>query len=279
MSMPPEPVAGIRAIGLLKQIDVRWDPTPWQTVLDHYRVYGRRVTSGPTSGPAELLDKTPYPHFEHVGLAAAGETWAYHVVVVDAAGATSEPSPWTRASSTTSVTVSGTPVAVVGAYDGKGLEFALSPNGYADYPATFPADVDYRFGVDSPGTSWSYLQPGPADAWAGRTHHTFELRFELPSAPTDDLDLALWLIDSHATIPGSAVLSLNGTVVERLRFAGGGTRGSLEGDSTIPGSPLKPSYVERPLPAELFRAGENVLSLHKDDGSWIAYDAIGVFAR
>ncbi|MEV5540515.1 hypothetical protein AB0L13_27075 [Saccharopolyspora shandongensis] len=46
-----------------------------------------------------------------------------------------------------------------------------------------------------------------------------------------------------------------------------------------PGSPLKPSYPERPLPAELFRAGKNVLELHKDEGSWIAYDAIGVFAR
>ncbi|MGW5643502.1 hypothetical protein ACWEV3_21955 [Saccharopolyspora sp. NPDC003752] len=44
-------------------------------------------------------------------------------------------------------------------------------------------------------------------------------------------------------------------------------------------SPLKPSYLERPLPAGLFRAGENVLEPHKDEGSRIAYDAIGVFAR
>lgn len=57
------------------------------------------------------------------------------------------------------------------------------------------------------------------------------------------------------------------------------SRGSLQGDSTIPGSPLKPSYVELPLPADLFRPGENVLALHKDDGSWIDYDAIGVFAK
>ncbi|MEV0703705.1 hypothetical protein AB0I53_38115 [Saccharopolyspora sp. NPDC050389] len=93
------------------------------------------------------------------------------------------------------------------------------------------------------------------------------------------MDLALWLIDSHATSPGSAVLGINGTTVDRLVFAGGATKGSTLGDSTAAGSPLKPSYLERPLPAELFRAGEHVLELHKDEGSWIAYDAIGVFAR
>jgi hypothetical protein len=33
------------------------------------------------------------------------------------------------------------------------------------------------------------------------------------------------------------------------------------------------------LPRTLFRPGANVLELFKDVGSWIAYDALGLFAR
>ncbi len=63
-----------------------------------------------------------------------------------------------------------------------------------------------------------------------------------------------------------------------LQFQGGATRGSLEGDTIRVGSALRPSYYEFPVAADLFTAGENVLRLRKTSGSWIAYDALGVFA-
>ncbi|MCI2419322.1 hypothetical protein MOQ72_17905 [Saccharopolyspora sp. K220] len=278
-SPEPRPVANLRATGHLKRNDLVWTPAPWSTVLDHYRVYGMRGTGKVPIGPETLLAKTPYPHYEHRGLDAGGERWTYQIVVIDAAGSASITSNPVEATSTRSVTVSGSPIAIVGTFDGKGLEMALSPNGYSRYPTTFPDDVDFRHGADSASSGWSYLQPGPADAWAGRRNHLFRLRFDLSTVPAQDVDLALWLIDSHASIPGSAVLSVNGTTVDRLAFALGATKGSTIGDSTVPGSPLKPSYIERPLARELFRQGGNVLELFKDDGSWIAYDAIGVYAR
>lgn len=271
-------VTGLRAEGQLGRIVLDWTPLPWDTVVDHYAVYGAPDAADVEVGPATLLTKTVYPHFRHSGLGGNARRYAYRVVTVDAAGARSNPSAPLAASSQVSVTATGSPLAVIGQYDGKGLEFALSPNGYSRFPATFPDGVDFRVGADAPGTGWSYLFPGPSDSWAGRRTYTFRFRFDLAAVPAGEIWLAVWLIDSHATIPGSALLSVNGTAVDRLRFEGGATRGSLEGDTTVPGTRLRPSYLERPLPAGLFQPGENVVTMVKDEGSWIAWDAIGLFA-
>lgn len=64
-----------------------------------------------------------------------------------------------------------------------------------------------------------------------------------------------------------------------MELENGATRGSLEGDATVPGSALVPSYVELRLPASALKTGENVLTIDKRTGSWHAYDALGVFAR
>lgn len=271
-------VTGLRAEGQLGRIALDWTPLPWDTVVDHYAVYGAGGADDVEISPSTLLTKTVYPHFLHSGLGGNAARWAYRVVTVDAAGARSAPSAPLATSSKTSVTATGSPLAVVGSYDGKGLEFALSPNGYSRFPATFPDGVDYRVGADAPGTGWSYLFPGPSDSWAGRRTYTFRLRFDLAAVPAGEVWLAIWLIDSHATIPGSVVLSINGTTVDRLGFEGGATRGSVEGDTTVPGTRLRPSYLERPLPGGLLTTGENVLTMVKDEGSWIAWDAIGLFA-
>ena len=176
------------------------------------------------------------------------------------------------------MTVSGRPLARVGYYDGKG-EFALTPNRSSEYPTAFPNDVDYTYGVSVRDRDWCYLQPGPSDKWAGSKSHRFRFRFSLTALPTTDLDLALWLIDTHARLAGSALLSVNGTQVERLTFANGAQLGSTQNDSTAPDSKLKPSYYERPLPRRLFKTGQNYVDLFKDTGSWIAFDAFGIYAR
>lgn len=272
----PRPVTDLRGRGHLARIVLDWTAAPWAADVDHYAVYAE---PGPGTDAAAFVAKTVYPRFVHRSLGPRAQTWSYRMVTVNAAGARSRLSDRVMATSIESVSVSGVPIGVVGAFDGKGLELALSPDGYARYPTTFPDGVDYRYGTDEPGRDWSYLHPGPADSWAGRRSHTFRLRFDVSELPTRGVDLALWLIDSHASIPGSAVLTLNGTEVDRQAFAPGATRGSLEGDSTRPGSPLKPSYIERAMPAELLRIGENLLGIQKDEGSWIAYDAVGLFAR
>jgi len=272
MNRPPA-ITELTGSGQIGTITLDWKPVSWATVVDHYAVYVLNA------GAYEPLGKTVYPHFVHRGLGFTGVARPYRVVTVDAAGNRSGPSATVAATNQTSVTVSGIPVARVGEFDGKGSELALSPNGYSSYPTRFPLDVDFTFGTSTPSADWSYLLPGPADKWAGSKNHRATFRFELTAVPEKDLDLALWLIDSHASLAGSAVLTVNGTEVGRLTFANGATKGSTIADSTYPGSPLKPSYLEQPLPRALFRQGENVIELFKDDGSWIAYDALGIYAR
>jgi hypothetical protein len=46
----------------------------------------------------------------------------------------------------------------------------------------------------------------------------------------------------------------------------------LQGDATVPGNPLCPSHCR-----DAFVAGENVLTFGRAEGSWHAYDAVGVF--
>ncbi|TDO59916.1 polysaccharide lyase family 4-like protein [Kribbella sp. VKM Ac-2571] len=268
MRRPPA-ITGLHGAGGIRIVTLDWKPVSWATVVDHYAVYA----------DGTLIGKTVYPHFVHRGLGFTGVTRSYSVVTVDAAGNRSAQSTAAAVANLTSVTISGTPIATVGTFDGKGSELALSPKGYAQYPTRFPSDVDYTFGTSTPAVDWSYLLPGPADKWAGTKNHRATFRFDLPAVPQQDLDLALWLIDSHASLAASALLTINGTEAGRLTFANGATRGSTIADSIYPGSPLKPSYLELPLPKALFRAGQNTLELFKDQGSWIAYDALGVFAR
>ncbi len=274
----PDPVDDLRGEGEIGAIVLDWTPAPWETVVDHYAVYAAEDADVSINDDA-LLVKTVYPHVEHRGLGGEARRWVYRVVTVDAAGSRSEPTDTVSVISQESVTVSGTPLAVVGEFDGKSLELALAPDGYQRFSDTFPDGVDFRHGTDAPETAWSYLHPGPADGWADQSGHRFRLRFTVGEVPADDVDLALWLIDSHASNPGTAVLHVNGTTTERVRFRGGSTQGSTLGDSTVPDSPLRPSYIELPIAAELLVPGENILDVTKDDGSWIAYDAIGLFTR
>ncbi|CAM3006601.1 polysaccharide lyase family protein [Saccharomonospora xinjiangensis] len=271
-------VTDLAAKGELGRIEVSWSARrQYQPLVDHFAVYAARQRNFRPS-PDTLVGKTIDTRFRHGDLGPEGQTWYYQVITVDASGKASEPAGPVKGTSVESVTVSGAPVAVVGEFDRRSLELALAPNGYRDYLSTFPDGADYTHGVSSPGTHWPYLHPGRADKWAGSKAHTFRLRFTLPEKPSADLALAIWLIDTHASIPGVLDISCNGTAVAGVPLEKGATKGSSQGDATVPGSPLVPSMVELPLPASALRAGENVLTLHKDEGSWHAYDALGVFA-
>ncbi|MBB5936470.1 polysaccharide lyase family protein [Streptomyces zagrosensis] len=277
----PGSISGLTATGGLATVELAWHSyrPPRGQLVDHYEVYvfDRAGQAKSLPGSTTLLGRTLYPHLTH-RVGPEPRTRHYAVVAVVASGARTRPTRPVSAMNERSV-AAGRAVAQVGDFDHKGLEFALSPGLSARYSATFPNGVDYRYGTSTPGRDWCYLHPGPGDSWAGRKEHTFALRFDLDAAPKSDLACALWLIDSHASAAGAAEVTLNGRPVHTLKFRGGATRGSVEGDATRPDSALKPSYYEFPLSAGLFTAGENVLRLRKTSGSWIAYDALGIFTR
>lgn len=172
------------------------------------------------------------------------------------------------------------PVVMVGKSDGSTKEFALSPDGYGKYSATFPNDVDFTAGVDDPATKWSYIQPGPQDGWAGSKDHPFTFRFNLPSAPTHDLTFTARLVDTQNAYQSVVRVGLNGAEGNTVTLPLGGGDGYHWGD----GKPnqysgVSPSQFDVTLPAAQLKAGENVVTISRPAGSWIVYDAFGVVQK
>lgn len=161
--MTAAPVRDLAGTGEIGRIELTWQArSPYHPLIDHFAVYGSpqrafRVTDD------NLIGKTIDTHLRHDGLGPEGQNWYYRVVTVEASGRRSRPTRTLRVRSAESVTVAGRTVAVIGDFDRKGLELALSPNGYADYLDRFPDGADYTYGVSTPGADWPYLHPGPAD--------------------------------------------------------------------------------------------------------------------
>ena len=74
-------------------------------------------------------------------------------------------------------------------------------------------------------------------------------------------------------------LRANGDELADLELPVGATRGSRDGDATVPGTALKRARFELPVPAALLQAGQNVIELELAEGGWVAWDALGLFAR
>lgn len=280
MSPRPDTVTGLRAESSLATITLSWDPLGWDPLIDHFRIYavpGDRTSVAPQE--SDLLAKSVYPCFVHEGLDPAGEQWTYLVLAVSDAGQRGKTSELVTATSQPSVTATGREIATIGTFDGKSLEMQFSPSSYSSIPVEYPdALIEYRQGTDQPESAWPYLLPGPGDAWAGRREYRARWTLTLDDHPSTDHDLALWLIDT-TRLGGTLQINANQQHVTDLDLPAGATRGSREGDATIPGSTLLRTFHEMPVPAAALQAGDNVIELHMIAGGWIAWDAIGLFAR
>jgi hypothetical protein len=198
----------------------------------------------------------------------------------DAAGAASltlaAHGDWGSSSHEVSANVSPK-VALVGAIDLGTGEFALSPNHFGDYPTKFPDDVDFTIGTDDPASGWSYIHPGPSDAWARNRPHTFTLRFDLDAVPDRDLAFTAWLLDTHEAGPPNLQLSLNGGESSTFALPRGGGQGYHWGDGgPDDGNDIRPTVLDVRLPASQLKAGENALTITNAGGSWMVYDAFGI---
>ncbi|HVK22740.1 MAG TPA: glycoside hydrolase domain-containing protein [Actinokineospora sp.] len=190
----------------------------------------------------------------------------WHSVTLNASGT------WGAASQRVVATV-GRKVALVGGIDLATTGFALAPSSYSSYPATFPNDVSFTVGTSNAATAWSYIHPGPDDLWAGSKAHTFTLRFDLPSAPTADLALTAWLVDSHPTGPGTLDFALNGGTATTVQLPAGGGDGYRWDGAT---GTIRPTLIDFVLPAGQLRSGQNTVTITKPTGSWHVYDAVAV---
>ncbi|MCY3021686.1 MAG: polysaccharide lyase family protein [Planctomycetota bacterium] len=155
----------------------------------------------------------------------------------------------------------------IGKSDNNNAEFALAPGSYAQ----FKDDGFYVVGQSDPKRDWPYVHPGPADGWAGGGQHTFTIAFGLKAAPQGgDCKLVVDLLDTQGKTPPKLRIEINAKAFERQMPAG-------TGDESVSGQPNKGKEhrFEIPCPANLLKAGVNVIGITTLSGSWVLYDWIG----
>jgi alpha-mannosidase len=155
----------------------------------------------------------------------------------------------------------------IGVPDGDYREFALAGN-YASYSAQFPQDVDFVVGKSDPARDWPYIQPGPADSWAGGKPHSATIHFQIAAPGSNYYRLVLDFVSAHYSAPPHLTVAVNGEQLDVTLPAG-----RNDDALTDPRAGKNYSWRQLLLPA-LFRAGDNTIKITDTAGSWALYDDI-----
>jgi alpha-mannosidase len=160
----------------------------------------------------------------------------------------------------------------IGKADNNTAEFALGPNNSNQYSVTFPRDVLFVAGQSDPKQDWPYIQPGPADVWAGSKSHTFTILFGVKAAPTTgQCELLIDFVDTHSARPPRMQIKINDTSFTRELPKGAG-------DPSAFGEVEKgrEHVLKIEFPAEVIEAGTNTITITSLTGSWILYDYVAL---
>ncbi len=158
----------------------------------------------------------------------------------------------------------------IGRADNNTAEFALGPNQSGQYAGKFPRDAIYIVGQSNPKQDWPYIQPGPADTWAGSKSHKVTILFGVQSAPDQgSCALHLDLVDTHSNLPPRLDIKVNGTRFQRQLPKGAG-------DASAFGEVEKGrEYCTKiEFPASLIKKGTNSITINNARGSWFLYDCV-----
>jgi hypothetical protein len=158
----------------------------------------------------------------------------------------------------------------IGKADNNTAEFALGPDRSNQYSASFPHDVLFVAGQSDPKQDWPYIQPGPADVWAGSKSHTFTIMFGLEAVPNKGgCRLMLDLVDTHSSIPPKLRIKINDESFVRELPRGAG-------DASAHGQPDKGREHKLAIdfPAQTLETGNNHITITSLAGSWILYDQV-----
>jgi len=160
----------------------------------------------------------------------------------------------------------------IGKADNNTAEFALGPDRSNQYSSGFPHDAMFVAGPSDPKKDWPYIQPGPADAWAGSKSHTFTILFGIKKPPTrGQAELVLDFVDTHSAVPPKMEIKINDTSFIRKTPRGAG-------DASAHGEPEKgrEHRLVIPFPAKALKAGNNHITITSLAGSWVLYDYVAL---
>lgn len=162
------------------------------------------------------------------------------------------------------------PVFQIGQADGDYRELAIAGQ-YAAFPRQFAKPVVFEAGKSQAANDWPYIHPGPADVWAGDRVHWFAIRFVLKDQPRGVFRLRIDLVSTHSGAPPTLAVRV-GQREGRFRMPAGTSDMALTNPKAG-----KPQHVELFLPPEIFQQGANEIQLACLEGSWVLYDAVGLW--
>lgn len=167
----------------------------------------------------------------------------------------------------------------IGKQDNSASEFALAPDGYADFlKHDFGwEDRSFVIGISDEKKDWPFVLPGPLDAWGGTSStagirtHVLNIFFRLEHITTknDSFKLIIDLLDVAAENPPFFKVLVNG---RSWKFKLPPGKNSKEPGGDLK-EPLK-HVIEITLPKHLIRNGFNEIRLTNLEGSWIVFDDI-----
>lgn len=150
-------------------------------------------------------------------------------------------------------------------------EFALGPNAWREFGHRFNDDPVFVIGLSDAKRDWPYVQPGPADSWAGRRSHDFTIVFGLGKVPSEgECRFVVDLIDTQSQLPPAWRVDINGHPSD-LQLPAGAGDDSVNGKA----SAGKVHRCEVAIPMSSLRAGNNTIAIRSMAGSWAVYDWIG----
>jgi alpha-mannosidase len=165
-----------------------------------------------------------------------------------------------------------TPLWQIGKADNNTAEFALGPDRSNQYSTTFPHDALFIIGQSGPKKDWPYIQPGPADVWAGSKSHTCTVMFGLKMTSTEGKGrIVLDFVDTHSSVPPKMEIKINDISFVRELPKGAG-------DASAHGQPDKGRecrlVIEFPVGA--LKVGTNNITIKSIEGSWVLYDQVAM---
>jgi len=160
----------------------------------------------------------------------------------------------------------------IGKNDNNTAEFAIGPDRSNQYSVKFPHGALFVAGQSEAKQDWPYIQPGPADSWAGGKSHTFRILFGLNKTPSEgECELVLDFVDTHSTQPPKLAIKVNEAHFERQLPKGAG-------DDSAFGQPEKGrEHIEIvKFDAKALKTGTNEITITSATGSWILYDYVAL---
>jgi len=160
----------------------------------------------------------------------------------------------------------------IGKADNDTSEFALGPDRSNQYSTSFPNDALFVAGQSDPKQDWPYIQPGPADIWAGGKSHSFTILFGLKKTSTEGKgQIVLDLVDTHSAVPPKMEIKINDISFIRELPKGAG-------DASAHGRPDKGRECRLSInfPTGVLKMGTNNVIITSLEGSWVLYDHVAL---